>query len=236
MADGELTMLEALFINEYVTDWNASAAFKRLVDQGFVEPVKAPQQSGYKILQNPRVRVEVEKQRERVLGISELNVEMVVKDIRRVLNADPKEMTEHHKDCCRYCHGEDHDYQFTKAEMKKAKRAHEMISHEPFDECGGVGFDPRQPPVDDCPECHGRGVMTIIAHDTRTMSEAASALYMGVKPGKHGTEILTRSKDQARKDAAAFLGMNKETINLLTKDVKDMSDEELALIASGATK
>ena len=30
-----------------------------------------------------------------------------------------------------------------------------------FDEEGGVGFDPRSLPNQDCPECHGRGVPSL---------------------------------------------------------------------------
>jgi len=234
----ELTMIEALFINEYCVDWDGAAAWLRLVGQGFVDQDKYPRQAAYRLLRIPRVRAEVERLREKTLNAGELNVEMVVQDIRRVLTADPQEMSEHHRDCCRYCHGEDHDYQFTRGEWREAQRKHsDSGKRTELDARGGIGFDPRKPPVPDCPECHGRGVMTIIAHDTRTMSPAAAALYMGVKPGKHGTEILMRSKDQARKDAAMWLGMNKETINLLTKDVKDMTDEELkAFIAAEEAK
>lgn len=236
MAREDLTMIESLFINEYCCDWNAGAAMGRLADQGFVE-TKYHHQNGYKMLQIQRVADEVAKRRKAVLMAGELRVEQVVADIKAVLEADSHQLSQHHRDCCRYCHGFNHEYHYTAAEMKRARLAHEKISLDPFDEQGGKGFDPRRPPVADCPECHGRGVMTIVTTDTRNMDPTTAALYMGVKPGKHGTEILMRSKDQARKDAAAFLGMNKQTINLTETPLKDMTDEELAaFIASEEAK
>lgn len=229
-----LTWQEWVFVGEYLKDWNASAAMRRVIAQGASDSSWAGM-DGYRMTKKPNVAAEIERAREAVLGAIKLDVELVVKDIKSVLIADAEELSAHHNDCCRYCYGEDHEYQFTPAEWKRTEATHQKSDEfkmlgEPCDPQGGVGFDPRKEPVEDCPECNGRGVMTIRTVDTRKLSPAARALYAGVKPGKHGTEILMRSKDSAREAAAKWLGMNKETVNILEGNAKDLDDNQLAAV------
>ena len=65
-----------------------------------------------------------------------------------------------------------------------------------------------------CPECGGDGVPFVWFADTRTLTGAARLLYAGVKRTRNGMEILTRNQDDALKNVAAYLGMNKGNLNV----------------------
>ena len=84
--------------------------------------------------------------------------------------------------------------------LTKAKR-------KAFDPQGGIGFDPRRPPIDDCPECFGRGQGRTIVHDTRNLSPAAASLYAGVKQTKDGLQVLMHDQAAARDRLERHLGV-----------------------------
>lgn len=132
--------------------------------------------------------------------------------------ADPNELIELRRTCCRYCHGIDHGYQRTTREMDRdraawrqrldeEREADEASDPPPFDEAGGVGYDARRPPHPDCPECFGEGVGRAFPRDTRSLSPAARILYAGVKETKDGVEIKMRDQDAAMVNVARHLGM-----------------------------
>ncbi len=236
----ELTTWHYVFIGEYLKDFNGSAAVQRGRALLGEKPHGFPQQEGWRLLQIPTIAAEVARSKKAILEKVQLSVADVVADIKNTLSSDPRNLVDHVRGCCRFCHGDGHSYQFTAAEMKRARTAHmrtrDFQAGVAFDEEGGIGYDPRIDPVDDCPECHGEGIMRIIAKDTRSLSDAEAQLYMGVKPTKHGTEIQMRSKDQARKDAALYLGMNKLDLTLNHNiKAKDLDDDMLANIAASAT-
>lgn len=121
--------------------------------------------------------------------------------------ADPNELVEHRREPCRYCHGTGHLYQFKPSEYAEHEDKWQQVvrdavaaDKEPpeFEPKGGVGYDPRKPPHDDCPECYGEGVPRIVMKDTRNLSPGAKALYASAKYGKDGLEILTHSQEKAR--------------------------------------
>lgn len=112
--------------------------------------------------------------------------------------ADPRELVEFRYFCCRFCHGKDFKYQFTPNGMRQRRDTYERMAAEarenkqevpPFDEEGGLGFHPFNPPNEDCPECGGQGHPQLILKDTAHMSPAAIRLFGGVKEGKDGLEM-----------------------------------------------
>lgn len=191
----------------------------------------------WEVFNRPDVQQAIEKGKAERLKRLELTADDVLRDIALGVGADGNELAEHVIDCCRYCHGEGHKYQFTPAEFQRAIEQYLAADavrkggpKDPlgllFNPKGGVGFDPRKPPADDCPECFGRGEPRIVAKDTRYLSEKGRRQYSGVKLTKHGPELQMRSRDKALELAAKHTGVAKEHIKLET--VRDMSDEELA--------
>jgi hypothetical protein len=100
-------------------------------------------------------------------------------------------------DCCRHCHGIDYRYQWTPAEFKRELNKTLADDKLPPDLEGGVNFDPRLPPVEDCPECHGRGVERVTVTPSAKLSRAAARLLASMKMTKDGIEIKTRDQDAA---------------------------------------
>ncbi len=237
MKDGELTMNDYLFIGEYLSHWNGAKAYRNS-HPDYIGDYAA--QQGYDLLREPRIRDEIERCKAAAAKNVQLTVDDIVKDIRNVLQADSRDLIEYRRGACRHCHGIDHKYMHTPAELERAIQAHMKtkafkVMGEQFDTKGGVGYSPKKEPHPDCPECHGQGVIQAHAHDTRNLSPAAAALYSGVKVTAAGVEILTRSKDAARAAGAQYLGMNKMDLNLNhTVKAKELTDDELAAIAKGA--
>lgn len=194
---------------------------------------------GWTLSQVPEVAEAIEKGKAERLASMSVDAADVLRDITLGIRADGSELVEHVLDSCRHCHGDGHKYQFTPAEFQRALEAYLAADAKrkpwPVDPLGlkfleqhgcNVGYDPRRPPHEDCPECFGRGIPRVLAKDTRFLSEAGRRAYAGAKVTKHGVEILTRDRDKALDLAAKHTGVAKE--NLHIDDVRQVSDEELA--------
>ena len=230
----DLNGRQIAFINEYLKDYNATRA---AIAAGY-SPASAHVQ-GFDLLKHPRISVEIEKRKAIVAAEAKLEIGTVVRAITSVLVADPRELMELRRIPCRYCNGDNHLYQFSPEEMRQAyiKWMKEPEPKLPFDMKGGDGYRHKGDPHPDCPECGGIGIEQAYFKDSRDLSPDAAALYVGVKTTKNGIEVMTRDKDAAIKQAALYLGMNKQTIDVaLTKKPNEMTDEELAAIAMGGVK
>jgi hypothetical protein len=226
---GEMTMNDWLFFGELVKDWDATKALRRsgIYKGEYVYPEASRR------FNKPCVQAEVAKYKESIIGKIQLNAELVSKDILNVLAADPRELYEVVTLACRYCWGEGHKYQRTPNEWR-LDETESTFTGKPFHPMGGIGWNPYKGPHENCPECHGQGIIEERIKDVRFLSPAAAALYIGGERTKHGLKINMRSKDAARKDAALYLGLNKETVALVDgKQLKDMTDEELLKLAQG---
>jgi hypothetical protein len=127
---------------------------------------------------------------------------------------DRNELCEVRRVACRYCHGTDHLYQRTPAEMRAARAQYDQavkavlgsskhgqqFQIPDFAEEGGVGYDRRKDPHPECPECHGFGDELVILKDTRRLSKAAMDCFEGVdiKNGSIVIKISSRAEDEDR--------------------------------------
>src|SRR5690606_19416068 len=118
--------------------------------------------------------------------------------------ADPRELVENLHDSCRYCWGEGNRYHWTAREFERAqetykdaldawneqyRKKHPRREPKEPDVAGGLGYDPRREPNQDCPECFGRGVLYQHLADTRFLSDSARMLYAGVELTQHGVRM-----------------------------------------------
>lgn len=78
-----------------------------------------------------------------------------------------------------------------------------------------------------CPACYGMGISHTVLHDTRNLSPAAAALFLGVKQTKDGTELLMRSQDDIRVMIAKHCGLLVERKVVILEDARRMSELEL---------
>lgn len=209
--DDALTPKQALFAHEYLRDLNATQAYLRSHPAA---SYRTAGEEGAKLLRHPLVGAEIARVRKQLLETITFDISTMLRREAEIAFADPRELVEHVVECCRYCHGVDHRYQRTVAEMEQARREHALGQAKPgkrtaladFDPEGGIGWDPRRAPHPDCPECHGRGVGRTIVHDTRNLSPAAQALYAGVKQTKDGLQVLMQDQAVARERIERHLG------------------------------
>jgi hypothetical protein len=106
---------------------------------------------------------------------------------------------------------------------------------------GGIGYDPRKPPVETCPECFGRGVERVSVTPSRKLSKAAARLLSSMKQTKDGIELKTRDQDGALialgrvvgafKDRQELSGPNGAPLQVQpVPSLRAMSNEELKAI------
>lgn len=209
----KLTPAQALFAHEYLRDLNATQAYLR-THPGVTSRTASVE--GVRLLKHPAVASEIGRVRKELQSTIGFDVGTMLRREAEIAFADPRELVEHVVECCRHCHGVDHRYQHTEAEMEQRKRAHALALADAssarrkvlgdFDPQGGIGWDPRRAPHPECPECHGRGVGRTIVHDTRHLSPAARALYAGIKQTKSGIEVLMQDQAVARERIERHLG------------------------------
>lgn len=123
-------------------------------------------------------------------------------------------MQEVRRDCCRYCHGIDHAYQWvSEVEWAEAySSALEKGNTQPPDNAGGFGYHPDARPNPECPRCHGRGVTAVLIKDSRDWTPAEQLLFDGIKYTKDGPELKFRDRSKIEEMAAKHLGMFKEQV------------------------
>lgn len=220
------------FVQALLADpaYNATAAYLRV----FSCNRKTAETEAPRLMEREDVKKALQEGKAARLKRLEMTADDVLRDVFLGVQATGEELANHVVDCCRHCYGDGFRYMFTPAEFQRGLDEY-LAGHGQQDPMGLkflerhgtlVGFDPRKPPRDDCPECFGRGVPNVIAKDTRYLTEAGKRQYAGVKVGKHGVEIQQRSRDKALEIAAKHTGVARENIKLET--VRDLSDEELA--------
>lgn len=206
---------EEMFINSYLTHFNASKA-ARVAGWSNSECSRA----GHFLLKKPHIRKQIdaalEVRLDRVrqgLEQVEANEHFVLQTWFDIIRADVNEIVQHRRTCCRYCYGHEGGYQRTIKELERDynawKRSPEALTDE-FDEQGGVGYDLTLAPRGECFECFGEGVSNVHVADTRDLTPAAAALYAGVKQTKDGVEIKLHSKEKALELMARHFGMLKD--------------------------
>jgi phage terminase small subunit len=209
---GELTAKQMAFVGEYLVDLNATKAATRA---GY--SAKNADKIGPELLGKTRVAEAISAAQAARAAKLEIKAEDVLRRLWLIATADPRELIEYRRTCCRHCHGEDFGYQLTQREMdkreaearaawekRKNKKESDVFS---FDELGGVGFVATRDPNPECPECFGAGVERAYVHDTRNLSPSAVALYAGVKTTKEGIEVKMQDQRASLVDVGKHLGL-----------------------------
>ena len=197
----KITAKQKRFVREYIKDCNATRAAKAA---GYSEDTAY--QTGYELLKKPEIKNLIDEEEERRAQRTLIEADEILLDLYNRATADPNELVELRRGCCRFCWGVDFKYQRTEGEMRRAQAdyAFAVESAEkgeepaaPFDPQGGTGYDARRKPNADCPECFGEGEMRVFFKDTRSLSPQARALFGGVKVTREGIEVKMRSQDNA---------------------------------------
>jgi len=205
-----LTPKRAQFVREYLVDLNAAGAAVRA---GYRE--RRAKQQASELLRTPAVAAAIEAAMAERSARLRINADMVVERWWRIATADPNDLVQLRRGCCRYCHGADHLYQWIDAEEFGEAVAASAKAKAPVvgpSDAGGYGYRASSPAHPDCPRCGGRGVAEVFAADTRTLSGDAALLYAGVKETSGGIEIRMHDQAKALENVARHLGLFKDQV------------------------
>lgn len=216
-----------LFVQEYLVDLNGRQAAIRAGYSPF-----SARQTACDLLATPRVKEAVQAAMDERAARTGISGDRVLERLWGIATADPRELIELHRRCCRHCYGEGHRWQFTArelldAEIQHAKEREADPNLGNFNPQGGEGFDPRKDPHPECPECHGEGIEQVIPKDSRDLSPQARLLFAGVKTTQHGLEIKTHNQVDALLNVGRHLGLFKDKV-----EVTLPADFEQALLAA----
>lgn len=211
-ADRPLTPKQERFVQEYLIDLNATQAAIRA---GY--SARNADKIGPALVGKIRVRAAISAMQERRAKRTEIDADRILTDLEAITRADPRELMQVKLGCCRYCYGHNFGYQRTVGEMNHDREQYLLRygtdeKAAPFDEKGGIGFDPRKLPNPDCPSCGGDGTPRVALADTRELSAQARLLYAGAKVTRNGIEILTHSQTDARDKLMRHLGLYKDRV------------------------
>lgn len=173
-----------------------------------------------RLMKDPRIKAAIAAADAERGERMKLTADELTKELARVVRADPRELMEVRRGCCRYCWGEGFKYQRTPAEWERdleaymrEQRGNKKAGLESddlglaFKPQGGLGYNRTREANEDCPECFGEGVSYTLVKDSRTVSDAAARLFVGIKETKDGLEIKTRAVDKSIELAMRNLGL-----------------------------
>lgn len=227
-----ITLKNQRFVDEYLIDLNATQAALRA---GYSQ--QTAYSIGHELLKKPEIASEITKRQADRLQRIEIDQDKIVRELLNIAHADANELVEYRRTCCRFCWGEGFQYQRTANEMESdlaeydrevdlnnARPADQRKKLRPFNERGGIGYDMRKEPHEDCAECFGQGVGNTFVKDTRYLSPAARALYAGVKQTKDGLEIKMHDKQ-------GFIQLLMRHAGMLNDKIKLQGDAENPITA-----
>lgn len=211
-----LNDMQARFVTEYLIDLNRTAAYKRA---GYKGEGNTAYVNASRLLRNAKVSKAITEALAARERRTEITQDAVLKMWWDIATADPAELTEYRRLCCRHCWGFGFNYQWRDSiEFEDAVSEAMRKSQRPPNDRGGYGYDSTLDPNPDCPRCNGTGIGRPHFHDTRDLRGASRRLFAGIKEGKFGTEVITRNQDDALKMVAQHLGMLKNRTELTGAD------------------
>ena len=225
----ELNAKQTRFVEEYLIDLNGAQAAIRA---GYSE--RTAKEHASRLLTNDNVKTLLQKRMTERAHKTEITQERVLERLWMIATADPNELVEYRRECCRHCFGVSHMYQWVDEE-ELAVALTEAEDPDKVSDLGGFGYDSSIMPHPKCPQCGGNGKGRVHAHDTRNLSKAAGTLYAGVKVGKDGLQVMMHDQLAALDKVARHLGMFKDKLDL-TFDVSEGLADRMAKARERAAK
>ena len=148
------------------------------------------------------------------------------------MQADPTNIVSVRRGCCRWCWGENNEYQRTDWELDRDLNRFIASSKNKgltFNQMGGGGYIKTKDPNPDCPICAGEGDTYVSIEDFRKLSSRDKQLIAGIKMTKDGNkveEIKFHSKIDAINTFAKLEGMiiEKKVVRVLDATEEDLNE------------
>jgi phage terminase small subunit len=225
----QLSEVKKKFAQEFLLDFDPFKAAERA---GARNPL-----NGLRWYSDPAVRREIERlkfypaQFESRHYLFQRVVSTTLHYVNEWMNADRIEILQLRRVNCRYCWGENNDYQYTHAEMEQRLRDHAKARNAVlFDKRGGAGFDYTKNPNPDCPNCFGNGDNNpeVRFMDWRTASKPARDMVKSVQSSKkYGLRIEFHSKMEIVHEILRSLHYLAKQFELTVDDPANMTEDTL---------
>lgn len=231
----KLTAKQQMFVKEYLIDLNATQSAIRA---GYSE--RTARKIGQENLTKPDIIAAIQKAMDKRSERTEITADMVLQRWWDIATADPNDLVQLRRLCCRYCFGIDHHYQWVDeveyqtrydTELKQAQEK-EREPELPND-LGGYGFDRMLRPHPKCPKCRGEGVVDIHMEDTKHTTAKGRLLYAGIKTTQAGIEIRTQDQGKALENVARHLGMFTDRLEVNANVHHTFEDKLRELLSDG---
>jgi phage terminase small subunit len=240
-----LTEKQVAFVEHYARYRNATQAYTHAYDTNGTYETRRDE--GGKLMRDSRIQAAIHARIREGVQATGTDIGWLLGRFLDIATADPRELIGLKVGCCRYCHGDDHGYQWREREYLEACGSVEQENaalrsvHRPAtvpypDPAGGFGFNATLPPVPDCPQCHGEGVERFVPRDTDKLSDQALLLYGGVKVKRDGYEIIIASREKAMEMVGKIMGAFTEKVQhsgaigalVATADLRNMDPKDAA--------
>jgi len=210
-----LTEAQIAFVDHYARYRNATQAARHAYPG--IADIDQAGKYGSKLLRDQRVQNALKDRFKRASQATGIDVAWLLQRFVDIATADPRELIGLRVGCCRYCHGDNHLYQWREREYIDAcaKVDAEPKAGERYPDCGGgFGYNATIPPHPTCPQCHGEGVERFVPRDTDNLSDQALLLYGGVKVKNGGYEIIIADRQKALDCIGKILGAYTESLKV----------------------
>jgi phage terminase small subunit len=193
--------------------YSASEAYRRALGESLRATPKSVWEGASTLAARPDVKRRVAELKAAGARESAIEVGELACELRETSQADISELI--YRGCCRFCHGEGHQYQHIDEReylMACAKALDEARVYEHGD-TGGYGYNGSLRPAEDCPQCFASGDHWHLT-DFSKASTAARRLVRGV--GKHGELLLVDPmvvRDQLHRLIGGYIDRS-ENVNL----------------------
>ena len=109
MAKNKLTPKQELFIKEYLVDLNATQAYLRA---GYKVSENVAAVNAKRLLSNAKIDAAIQEAIQKRSERTEIKADDVPQYWHDIATADPNEIIQLRRVCCRHCHGKDFQYQW----------------------------------------------------------------------------------------------------------------------------
>jgi phage terminase small subunit len=235
----KLTPIEENFARLFVLYNNATRAYIEASNSTAKRSVARVM--AWEMGHRPHVRKRVQEYYSLAAAATVIDYAAILENDRQIVEGfkHADEITQHIHECCRYCHGTEHRYQWrdfeeyvdalkrVDLENDKRRELGQRELSQPSDS-GGYGFDPQAEPNLFCPRCEGRGIAVNVIADTTKLQGPARAIVKGIKVTANGTEVVFHDVDKAKERLLRAGGILKD-------DAASVARGAAAGAAAGAT-
>lgn len=191
-----------------------------------------------RMLKNTNVKAFIMDVRGELSGTALVDVQQLIIDLAQIATVDINEICQVRRECCRYCWGQYHVYEWAPWEYEEAMAQWERDLDEwarkgslpdkkpPEPLSGGETWHPHREPNPSCPRCYGDGLLNPWIADSRTLKPAARKLFNGWEYDKQGNlKILLKSQEEAQAKLLRIFGALNPTASARPGEIRKAANK-----------